>query len=59
MKLNDRSADDVETDRRLARSCAVIFLGDRDQLASVEAGAVLGIFVLMPMPALPPSVPGS
>lgn len=40
--VNDRSADDVETDRRLARSCTVIFLGDRDQLASVEAGAVLG-----------------
>lgn len=26
----------------------VIFLGDRDQLASVEAGAVLGIFAVLP-----------
>lgn len=31
----------------------VIFLGDRDQLASVEAGAVLGIFAPGLMQAIP------
>ncbi len=59
MKRQCRSAYDVETDRRLARSCASDLLGDRDQLASVEAGAVLGDIALMPTRALPPSVPGS
>ncbi len=29
----------------------VVFLGDRDQLASVEAGAVLGTFVVAAKPA--------
>ena len=32
----------------------VVFLGDRDQLASVEAGAVLGISVPTPVTVIPP-----
>ncbi len=35
----------------------VIFLGDRDQLASVEAGAVLGISVLSSVTGLPGTRP--
>ncbi|MGQ7789689.1 AAA family ATPase [Shigella flexneri] len=47
-------------DRRLvARSCASDLLGDRDQLASVEAGAVLGDICAYANAGFPPSVPGS
>lgn len=35
----------------------MIFLGDRDQLASVEAGAVLGISVLSSVTGLPGTRP--
>ncbi|SUG54048.1 exonuclease V alpha-subunit [Salmonella enterica subsp. diarizonae] len=37
----------------------VIFLGDRDQLASVEAGAVLAIFAPMSTQGLRRNAPGS
>lgn len=37
----------------------VIFLGDRDQLASVEAGAVLGDICAYANAGFTPSVPGS
>lgn len=41
----------------LPEQARVIFLGDRDQLASVEAGAVLGIFAALPSRATVPIAP--